>query len=600
MTTSAPAPVHPATLPLAAYRAAFEKEDRRRRYWRRPDLWAQDFVKWPRGACTLTPYHLETMRNFADVNRQAIRGPHGIGKTFEGALLVHWFALTRDEAGIDWKIPTLASAWRQLTKYLWPEIHKWALLLDWEKLGRGPYVEGVELLDLNLKLRCGEAFALASDNHTSLEGAHASQLFYLFDESKAIPAKTFDAAEGAFAQAGETETFALAISTPGEAMGRFYDICARKPGYEDWRHRFVRKAEAIAAGRMTAAWAAQRARQWGKDSAVFQNRVEGEFAVGSEAGVIPLAWVEAAIERWKVWKETRDLYGPVREEPLTSVGADFARGGGDESFLAPKAGPIVKELRHIHNGKDLMPVEGALAALLAAHLNAVGVLDVIGLGAGIFDHLREAGRNVRGFNAAAGCELCDRSGEFGFLNMRSAGWWHLRELLDPAYGAALALPPDDELIGDLTAPKWRVTSAGKIQVESKDDAFMDAEGNKGQSLRERLGRSTDKGDAVVMACADDLLTAAAGGNVVEYMRMIAAQQHQADGRGAGEKKRPLPWARPSTGGGGGGQLGQVYRQAVAFMAAPVKICTRCGHELGFEYVEVGRERFHAKCITERG
>ena len=43
------------------------------------------------------------------------------------------------------------------------------------------------------------------------------------------------------------------------------------------------------------------------------------------------------------------------------------------------------------------------------------------------------------------------------------------------------------LLGDLSAPKWKVLSGGKIQVESKDD------------IRARLGRSTDDGDAVAMA-----------------------------------------------------------------------------------------------------
>jgi hypothetical protein len=63
----------------------------------------------------------------------------------------------------------------------------------------------------------------------------------------------------------------------------------------------------------------------------------------------------------------------------------------------------------------------------------------------------------------------------------------MRELLDPTSGADLELPPDDLLIGDLTAPKWRVMSGGRIQVESKDD------------IRKRLGRSTDSGDAVIQA-----------------------------------------------------------------------------------------------------
>ncbi len=81
----------------------------------------------------------------------------------------------------------------------------------------------------------------------------------------------------------------------------------------------------------------------------------------------------------------------------------------------------------------------------------------------------------------------DGSGELGFANKRSAAWWHLRELLDPAGGHQIALPPDDLLTGDVTAPHWRMTSSGKIQVESKEE------------IKKRLGRSPDDGDAVVMA-----------------------------------------------------------------------------------------------------
>lgn len=76
-------------------------------------------------------------------------------------------------------------------------------------------------------------------------------------------------------------------------------------------------------------------------------------------------------------------------------------------------------------------------------------------------------------------------------------WWHLREALDPAYEARLALPPDDLLVGDLTAPHWRVTSSGRIQVESKDD------------IKKHLGRSTDDGDAVMQALWGGVETEAA-------------------------------------------------------------------------------------------
>ena len=72
----------------------------------------------PDYAKTITPYQVEILANFdSGMRRQAIRGPHGLGKTFLASIMVHHSVLTSEE---DCKVPTTASAWRQLDKYLWP------------------------------------------------------------------------------------------------------------------------------------------------------------------------------------------------------------------------------------------------------------------------------------------------------------------------------------------------------------------------------------------------------------------------------------------------------------------------------------------------
>jgi hypothetical protein len=38
--------------------------------------------------------------------------------------------------------------------------------------------------------------------------------------------------EGALS--GKGESFALAVSTPGQVEGRFYEVCSRRPGLSDW------------------------------------------------------------------------------------------------------------------------------------------------------------------------------------------------------------------------------------------------------------------------------------------------------------------------------------------------------------------------------
>ena len=70
-------------------------------------------------------------------------------------------------------------------------------------------------------------------------------------------------------------------------------------------------------------------------------------------------------------------------------------------------------------------------------------------------------------------------------------WWRLREILEPGSGRNLVLPDDRELLGDLCAPRYKETTQG-IQIESKDD------------IRKRLGRSTDCGDALVMALHEQM------------------------------------------------------------------------------------------------
>jgi hypothetical protein len=457
-----------------AEQEAGARRDKLRPYWDDPVGFVRDCFAWPEGKGPAA-YQNRALAALPKKKRVAVRGPHGLGKTAMNAWTVLWFGITRD--GLDWKVITTASAWRQLEVYLWPEVHKWARMLRWDVLGREPF--GInELLILNLKLATGAASAVASDRPELIEGAHADHILYIFDESKTIPEGTFDAAEGAFSGAGEgseLEALALACSTPGEPIGRFYDIHKRKPGFEDWDVHHVTVDEAIAAGRVSEQWVEQRAKQWGRKSAVFINRVLGDFASSDEDSVIPLAWVEAANARWEMGETAG---------PFTAVGVDVARSGSDLSVLAKRYGWRVDSLEGFSIA-DTMETTGRVAGVLKR--GGYAVVDVIGIGAGVVDRLREQGFQVIAFNAGAGTVRLDSSGELGFLNCRSAAWWYMREVLDPTSGCPVALPPDDMLTGDLTAPKWRVTSGGRIQVESKDE------------IRKRLGRSTDHGDAVIQS-----------------------------------------------------------------------------------------------------
>jgi hypothetical protein len=470
--------------------AAWQKE-----YYDSPARFVRDNFVWRRNEHP-TPYQAEILDMLVKEHKVSGRGPHGLGKSAMASWINLWFALTRD--GKDWKAPTTASSWGQLKNYLWPEIHKWSRRLRWSKIGRPAFNEGSELLKMALQLRTGQAFAVASNKPELIEGAHANHILYTYDEAKTIIAATFDASEGAFSGAGDdlpNEAFAVSFSTPGEPSGRFYEIQSRRAGYEDWAVRAVTLQEAITARRISEQWATARKKQWGGTSAVYINRVLGNFASSDADGVIPLSWVEAAVARWhEMIDNEEDL------PPFSCVGVDVADTGEAQTVLAPRNGHVIRPLRYYSHAEP-METAGYVVALLNGEREAAkrrnitdfkgrAVVDVIGVGSGVVSRLRELDEPVIPFHAGTGTNQKDKTGELGFANLRAAGWWTLREMLDPASEVKICLPDDDLLIGDLTTPKWRMQSGGRIVIESKEQIAL------------RIGRSTDSGDAVMQAFAN--------------------------------------------------------------------------------------------------
>jgi hypothetical protein len=209
----------------------------------------------------------------------------------------------------------------------------------------------------------------------------------------------------------------------------------------------------------------------------------GDFEAGTEDNpwqVIPTRWVELAFERW----ESRDK----PDVPMTCLGADVARGGDDQTVLSPRYDNWFDKLQK-YEGKTT-PDGPSVAVLIVRALDGdkdVTInFDVIGIGSSGYDILVAQDFNVVAVNFAEGSNARDRSGRMAMRNLRAEAYWGMREALDPELGDDIALPPDNELLADLTAPLWRITTSG-VTIESKED------------IKKRLGRSTDCGDAVVMA-----------------------------------------------------------------------------------------------------
>jgi hypothetical protein len=433
-------------------------------------------------------YQLDILEGLIDNGRYCVRAPHGSGKSTTMSWTILWFALTREGLGGDWKIVTTASAWRQLERYLWPEVHKWAYRLKWDIIGRKPFNRD-ELLVYSLRLDHGEAFAAASNTPEFIEGAHADYIMYIFDESKKVANPIWDSAEGAFSTG---DAYWLACSTPGEQKGRFWQIQSKAPGYEDWVIKHITIDDFLATGRVNEKWVEDRKRQWGEDSVIYQNRVLGNFAADDTMGVIPLSWVEDAVNRWYEWQDEGG-HGIV-----TSIGVDIAGGksGADKNTIAIcydgcRIGQIIHFMPKDPD-KSTTEMTRFLLPMLDKFPTATLIVDSIGIGAGVVHQVNSAGYRALGFVSNAKVDVRDQSGLLEFYNWRSAAWWLLREMLDPRNAFGTCLPPDDaqtHLMSDLTIPHYQRRANGKIWVESKE------------VLRraDRLGRSPDDADAVVYA-----------------------------------------------------------------------------------------------------
>lgn len=213
--------------------------------------------------------------------------------------------------------------------------------------------------------------------------------------------------------------------------------------------------------------------------------LKGDFGAGHEdheQQVIPTDWVLKAQARW------------TAEAPshwCDALGVDVARGGRDKTVITPRHGTWFGE-QHVSPGASTPDGWAALQLIIQATppgQRPQVKIDGIGVGSSVYDLALGSNLDAHAMIASQGSNARDKSGALGFANVRAEWWWNLREALDPLTGDDLAIPPDRELMADLTAPRWKPTVRG-VQLETKDDII------------ERIGRSPDKGESLVYAHAE--------------------------------------------------------------------------------------------------
>lgn len=209
-----------------------------------------------------------------------------------------------------------------------------------------------------------------------------------------------------------------------------------------------------------------------------------------ELQFIPSEWVRAAQTRWTAQ--------PPEGVPQCAIGVDVAQGGDDQTVLAPRHdgwfAPLIKVPgRETPYGRDV-------AGLVINHRrdNSKVIIDMGGgYGGAAFEQLKTNIDDVIPYKGSEASKRRTKDGVLRYFNKRAEAYGRFKEALDPSQpgGSPIMLPPSATLFADLCS----------IRLDSDDQHILKLEPKK--QMVDRIGRSPDEGDAVVMAWHDGAKTA---------------------------------------------------------------------------------------------
>jgi phage terminase large subunit len=390
----------------------------------------------------------EAVRDHPNV---AVPSCFGSGKDWIASRIAAWWVAT---GGI---VIATSNSFPQLRDQFWRELRK----AHSKGLLPGNPSNGT---DLRWEVPETGAFGLGrkpDDNDPEgIQGYHGTRILAIVDEANGVSSPLWEATNGLVVNEASRR---LAIGNPFEPTGPFYEAC-QSPVWHvipisvfDTPNFTAEPVPAKAQNELVGPfWLEQRRSEGLEGTPWWQAKVLGQFPDTASDQVIPLNLVETA---------RANAHTPDARE---AAGLDVARFGSDDTALVEGSGNGPELVTVVH-GHDTMAVAGLGARFLAGRRGVLAV-DEGGVGGGVLDRLREQRLpgNVLGVNAGSGA---DNDPDDRLVNMRAQLWWTAREALYRGE-VSLARLPDDayaRLRSELTAPTYRFTSGGKVQIESKEE-----------------------------------------------------------------------------------------------------------------------------------
>lgn len=436
----------------------------------------------------------EAIRALRDYRIVTVKSCHGVGKTFLGARAAHWFLNTFENS----YVITTAPTFRQVEQLMWRQLRTVHLKSEMQEVGK--------LLKTQLEYS-DEWFAVgvSSNDTDKIQGYHpnSGNILVIVDEAAGVAEDTYTAVEAIMTSLGAR---ALFIGNPTTMTGTFhhshhgdpesYKIgisCFDTPNFvnngietiDDLMKMNVDDIEIIAPYLITPQWAKDKITRWGIETPMFQSRVLGQFPSSEVNSLIPLHYIEAAMqpERKEALIEAGD-----EDEPL-KLGVDVARYGDDKTVYTPRHGGIIEE-QMVRSKESTDTTAGRIRQYPVPAF--IGV-DADGVGGGVVDILESPALktdNVYGImnNSKA---FKDDTG-LKFVNLRSQMWYNLAEKFKRG---EIYIPKHlTELAAELSSIRYSITSRG-FMVETKEE------------MKKRLRKSPDRADSLMFSFADFVATA---------------------------------------------------------------------------------------------
>jgi hypothetical protein len=454
----------------------------------------------------------EMLRLMAANPNVAVRSGQKCSKSLTIVIFSLWWLLMKPGA----KVFVTSSDYRNISTVFWNELKG---VLRQSRVAIGGHCAETPMGGFQLEDgRFIKGFS--TDKIEGWGGFSGPSMLFLIDEASRIEQPIFEAIDGNRAGGGHLAM----VGNPTQNIGPFFD--AFHAQRDHWATMAISSTQTpnctgekvqLRTGPATWKWTnrvpgladpaqlKERARRYGgEDHPFYLVRVLGDFSRDTDDSIVPLGLVEAAQQRYKI--RGKDYVGG---EGRLVLGVDPARYGTDATAIAVRRGrriyrvatlhkantqkicAMVKELIDHYNGPSNNPQNRAKRGTQTPLVN----VDVTGgYGVGVVDMLPEMRAELGGKLCEVGeVNASERSDDDdAFNNMRTQLLFGVREWLE---GGQCALPwtaitqvEDDQLAADLIATKFSFDARGRRKAQSKDE------------VRDILGRSPDRGDAIALSC----------------------------------------------------------------------------------------------------